>query len=175
MHVPPSVQSMCWFVFLKTKYWNKIGKKNSHRRGGGMFDNGNVNWCMLGRAFFVSNRAFLCRTGLFCVEPCILLSNRAFLSRTSVIIVHAMQARVVDSHIFLPAQNTIDNTEDCHSLTEISPQIPSFIGGCEDTRTYTYTHKHTHVCIYNSSGGYYKICCHTTSKQVMCDWVDKRQ
>ena len=35
---------------------------------------------------FVSNRAFLCRTGLFCVEPCILLSNRAFLCRTSVII-----------------------------------------------------------------------------------------
>ena len=34
----------------------------------------------------MSNRAFLCRTGLFCVEPCILLSNRAFLCRTSVII-----------------------------------------------------------------------------------------
>ena len=29
---------------------------------GGMFDNGNVNWCMLGRVF-------LCRTGHFCVEP----------------------------------------------------------------------------------------------------------
>ena len=35
---------------------------------------------------FVSNWAFLCRTGLFCVEPCIFLSNRAFLCRTSVII-----------------------------------------------------------------------------------------
>ena len=39
-----------------------------------------------GEGIFVSNRAFLCRTGQFCVEPCILLSNRAFLCRTSVII-----------------------------------------------------------------------------------------
>ena len=31
-----------------------------------------------GEGIFVSNRAFLCRTGLFCVEPSILLSNRAF-------------------------------------------------------------------------------------------------
>ena len=31
-----------------------------------------------GEGIFVSNRAFFCRTGLFCVEPCILLSNRAF-------------------------------------------------------------------------------------------------
>ena len=51
-----------------------------------MFDNGNVNWCMLGRAF-------LCRTGHFCVEPGIFVSNHAFcyrtglfLCRTSVII-----------------------------------------------------------------------------------------
>ena len=50
-----------------------------------MFDNGNVNWCMLGRAF-------LCRTGHFCVEPGIFVSNHAFccwtglfLCRTSVI------------------------------------------------------------------------------------------
>ena len=41
-----------------------------------------------GEGIFVSNRAFLCRTGLFCVEPCILLSNQAFLCRTSVIIYH---------------------------------------------------------------------------------------
>ena len=34
----------------------------------------------------MSNRAFLCWTWLFCVEPCILLSNLAFLCRTSVII-----------------------------------------------------------------------------------------
>ena len=39
-----------------------------------------------GEGIFVSNQAFLCRTGLFCVELCILLSNRAFLCRTSVII-----------------------------------------------------------------------------------------
>ena len=39
-----------------------------------------------GEGIFVSNRTFLCRTGHFCVEPCILLSNRAFLCRTSVII-----------------------------------------------------------------------------------------
>ena len=51
-----------------------------------MFDNGNVDWCMLGMAF-------LCRTGHFCVEPgffvsnhAFLLSNQAFLCRTSVII-----------------------------------------------------------------------------------------
>ena len=40
-----------------------------------MFDNGNVNWCMLGRAF-------LCRTGHFCVEPGFFVSNHAFLCRT---------------------------------------------------------------------------------------------
>ena len=33
---------------------------------------------------FVSNWAFLCRTGHFCVKPCILLSNQAFLCQTSV-------------------------------------------------------------------------------------------
>ena len=31
-----------------------------------------------GEGIFLSNRAFFCRTGLFSVEPCILLSNRAF-------------------------------------------------------------------------------------------------
>ena len=57
-----------------------------------MFDNGNVNWCMLGRAFlcrtehfcvepgfFVSNHAFCCRTGLFCVEPMVIISNLSFI------------------------------------------------------------------------------------------------
>ena len=54
----------------------KLEKKHfSQEGGGGMFDNGNVNWCMLGRAF-------LCRTGHFCVEPGIFVSNRAFLCRT---------------------------------------------------------------------------------------------
>ena len=74
------------YGILKTKYLNNIAKKISHRRRrGGMFDNGNINWCMLGRAF-------LCRTGgHFCVEPGIFVSshafcNRAFLCRTSVII-----------------------------------------------------------------------------------------
>ena len=136
------------YWFLKTKYWNKIEKKNiSHRRGGGMFDNGNVNWCMLGRAF-------LCRTGHFCVEPGFFVSNHPFccqtglfFSQTSVIIVHTMQARVVDSHVFLPVQNTIDNTEDCHSLTEISPQSPLILGDAK-TRAHTHTPTNTHMYVY---------------------------
>ena len=40
-----------------------------------MFDNGNVHWCMLGRAF-------LCRTGYFCVEPGFFVSNHVFCCRT---------------------------------------------------------------------------------------------
>ena len=36
-----------------------------------MFDNGNVNWCMLGRAFF-------CRTGHFSVEPGFFLLNECY-------------------------------------------------------------------------------------------------
>ena len=56
------------YGFLKTKYLNKIGKKIS-REGGVVFDNGNINWCMLGRTFlcrtiFVSNHAFCCRSGI---------------------------------------------------------------------------------------------------------------
>ena len=49
-----------------------------------MFDNGNVKWCMLGRAFlcrtgiFVSNRAFLCRTMHFAVEPGFFVSNECY-------------------------------------------------------------------------------------------------
>ena len=50
----------------------------------GVFDNGNVNWCMLGRAFLCRTGHFCVEPGFFCVEPCILLSNRAFLCRTSV-------------------------------------------------------------------------------------------
>ena len=67
-----------------------IGKMISIRRGGGGggggdVDNGNVKGCMLGSAF-LSSRAFLCRTGHFCVESWISLSKWAFLCRTSVII-----------------------------------------------------------------------------------------
>ena len=40
-----------------------------------MFDNGNVHWCMLGRAF-------LCRTGHFCVERGFFVSKHAFCCRT---------------------------------------------------------------------------------------------
>ena len=58
--------------FLKTKYLNKIGK-NLRGGGGGMFDNGNRNWWLLGMAF-------LCRTMYFCVEPGIFVSNRLFVS-----------------------------------------------------------------------------------------------
>ena len=43
-----------------------------------VFDNGNINWCKHGRAFLV-------RTGHFCVEQCILLSNWVFWCQTSVI------------------------------------------------------------------------------------------
>ena len=62
------------YGFLKEKYLNRIGKNISHMRGG-MFDNGNINWYMLEGHFCVelgiilSNRAFLCRTMYFAVEP----------------------------------------------------------------------------------------------------------
>ena len=69
----------------KQNIGRKLEKYISHMRGeGGMFDNGNVNWCMLGGHFcvepgiFASNWAFLCRTRLFAVIP-------GFLCRTSVI------------------------------------------------------------------------------------------
>ena len=75
--------------YSKTKYLNKIRKRFSERRGPGV-DNDNGNWYMLGRAF-------LCRTGHVCVEPCIFVSNRAifvsnraFWSRTNVKILHMM-------------------------------------------------------------------------------------
>ena len=49
----------------------------------GVFDNGNVNWCMLGGGGGgggggVSNRAFLCRTMHFAVEPGFFVSNECF-------------------------------------------------------------------------------------------------
>ena len=43
-----------------------------------MFDNGNVNWCMLGRAFFASKRAFMYRTMHFAVEPGFFVSNECY-------------------------------------------------------------------------------------------------
>ena len=58
--------------------------KNLFSQDGGMFDNGNVNWCMLGGHFcvelgiFVSNRAFLCRTMHFAVEPGFFVSNEYY-------------------------------------------------------------------------------------------------
>ena len=60
------------------KIWEKNWKKIFLRGGGGggMFDNGNVNWCILGRAFF-------CRTGHFSVKPGFFLSNHAFCCRTN--------------------------------------------------------------------------------------------
>ena len=67
-----------WVIKNKILEWNWI---KTYLTGGGGVDNGNVNWCMLGRAllcrtghfcvqpgFFVSNHAFCCQTGLFCVE-----------------------------------------------------------------------------------------------------------
>ena len=51
---------------METKYLSE---------GGGMLDNGNGKWCMLGMAF-------LRRTGHFCVKPWIFVPNRAFLCRT---------------------------------------------------------------------------------------------
>ena len=58
---------------LKNKIFEHNWKKSLSEEG--VFDNGNGNWCILGRAF-------LCRTGHFCVEPCIFVSIRAFLCRT---------------------------------------------------------------------------------------------
>ena len=73
------------YGFLKTKYLNKIEKKNVHHRRGGGVDDGNVNWCMLGRAFlcvepgiFVLNRALLSRTMHFAVEPGSFVSNECY-------------------------------------------------------------------------------------------------
>ena len=71
------------FIFISLlvlkKYGNKIGKKYFSQEGGGMFDNGNVNWCMLGRASLCLAGHFCIEPGFFCVEPTILRSNRAFL------------------------------------------------------------------------------------------------
>ena len=59
-------------LVLKNKILGKNWKKNiSHWRVGGMFDNGNVNWCMLGRAF-------LCRTVHFAVKPGFFVSNECY-------------------------------------------------------------------------------------------------
>ena len=44
-------------------------------------DNGNGNWCMLGRAF-------LCWTGFLCVKPCILLPSRVIFCRTSIMMIY---------------------------------------------------------------------------------------
>ena len=60
------------YGFLKTKKLIKLKKYFSE--AGGMFNNGNGNWCIMGRAFF-------CRTGHLCVEPCIFVLNRLFLCR----------------------------------------------------------------------------------------------
>ena len=71
-----SCQSVHFNFSIGSKKQNigiKLEKNISHRRG--MFDNGNVNWCMFGRAF-------LCRTEHFCVNLSIFVSNRAFLCRT---------------------------------------------------------------------------------------------
>ena len=76
-----SFSSLYWF--LKQNIGIKLGK-NLTAGGGGCLIMAMATGACLG-GHFVSNRAFLCQTGLFCVEPCILLSNRAFLCRTSVI------------------------------------------------------------------------------------------
>ena len=63
-----------------------------------MYDNGNVNWCMLGRAF-------LCRTGHFCVEPAIFVSKWAFLCRTNVIIDDTQESGLINypmSILYIP-------------------------------------------------------------------------
>ena len=57
--------------FWKQNVWIKL-ENNFGKEG--VFDNGNVRWFMLRRAFcvepgiFVSNRAFLCQTMQFAVE-----------------------------------------------------------------------------------------------------------
>ena len=47
---------------------------------GGVGDDGNGKWCMPGDNY-LSNRAFLCRTGQLCVEPGNFVSNQAILCR----------------------------------------------------------------------------------------------
>ena len=60
----------------------KLEKSISHMRG--VFDNGNVNWCMLGRAFLCRTGhlcvkpGFLCQTMHFAVEPGFLVSNECY-------------------------------------------------------------------------------------------------
>ena len=74
------------YGFLRTKYFNEIEKKNfSQEEGGCLIMAMSIDSCCGGH-FFLWNRAFLSRTGLFCLEPCILLSNWAFLCRMSLII-----------------------------------------------------------------------------------------
>ena len=63
----------CLYWFLKTKYWNNIGKKYFSQEGGG--------GCLI-----MAMSTGACWAGHFCVEPGIFVSNRAFLCRTSVII-----------------------------------------------------------------------------------------
>ena len=62
----------CSMGSWKLNIWIKSEKKYFSQEG-------NINWCMLWRAF-------LCRNRIFCVKPCILLSKPGFLCRTSVII-----------------------------------------------------------------------------------------
>ena len=81
------------YRLLKTKYLNKIGNRYFSQEGwvgGSVFDNGNINWCMLGGGIFVSNRAFLCRTMHFAIEPGFFMSNECYNARPSADMIDAL-------------------------------------------------------------------------------------
>ena len=76
----------------------KLKKKISHE-GRGMFDNGNGNWCMLGRAF-------VCRTGHFSVEPGFFVSNHAFCCRTGLFM--SNECYNAYYHLYVHYKNSVD-------------------------------------------------------------------
>ena len=76
--------------FLQTKNLNWIRKKK-FLTGGGVADNGNGNWCRMGRAF-------LRLTGHFGVESCTFVSNRAFWCWTRFLVSNECYNAVLDAH-----------------------------------------------------------------------------
>ena len=60
--------SIMSFLFLHGVFQKQLFEQNWENR---LLDNGNGNWCMLGRPLFVSNQAF-------CVEPSIFVPGRSF-------------------------------------------------------------------------------------------------
>ena len=108
MHVPPTVQSMCWFVF-DTK-WNavndfysqcgtrnlvtlKLGKYFSEEMGGCLIMAVSTDAACVGH--FYVEPGILCRILYFCIEPGIFVSIR-FLFQFSVMIIYDLWFRISD-------------------------------------------------------------------------------